>query len=178
MSLWPRPRAVLYTQLLQRTTRGFHAGAFRSNTGCRALTSVVSHCIVQPTRFTERRVQLPFFDKAVVMLDLNARIAYASTYFCDLVCAEYDDVAGTSFLDFVFQEDRDLAGKLLQKNNSANGSWRFRLMRKDGTPIFVNVRGAALYTAGGELYAISIAITESQPNESHFHTETNSIKSS
>jgi hypothetical protein len=38
----------------------------------------------------------------------------------------------------------------------------------------LNVRGAALYTAGGELWAISIVITGCEPNESRFQIETNS----
>lgn len=108
---------------------------------------------------------MPFPDKSLLMLDLNARIAFASSYFCDLVRSGDDEVAGVSFLDFALHEDRDQAKRLLQKSNSRNGPFGFRLRRTDGAPVLVNVQGAALYTAAGELYGISVAITGAQSHE-------------
>jgi len=48
---------------------------------------------------------MPFSNKGAVLVDLTGRIAFASTYFCDLVGVEHSRVAGTSFYDFVLPED-------------------------------------------------------------------------
>jgi PAS domain S-box-containing protein len=102
---------------------------------------------------------LPFPEKGALMLDLDGRIAFASTYFCDLLRVPHDRIAGMSFVDFLFHEDRNQARNLLRQNHGPNGPLRFRLRRTDGEPVVVDVLGAALYTAGGELYATSVAIT-------------------
>ena len=42
---------------------------------------------------------MPFKNTGLVMLDLNGRIAYASTYFCDMIGVAYDKIAGMSCFD-------------------------------------------------------------------------------
>ena len=49
------------------------------------------------------------------MIDLNGRIAFASTFFCDVVGLEYDKVSGMSWFDFVFPEDMEEAKNILEK---------------------------------------------------------------
>lgn len=108
-----------------------------------------------------------FRGKRAVMLDLSGRIAFASTYFCDLVGVEHDKVARMSYLDFVFAEDTHEAKKIFEHNNSPRPApFRLRLRRSDGSPIWVDVQGVALQTARGEVYAISATITpvKSLPN--------------
>ena len=110
---------------------------------------------------------MPFRGKGAVMLDLSGRIAFASTYFCDLVGVEHDKVAKMSYLDFVFTEDVHDAKQIFEHNNSARQKpVRLRLRRLDGSPVWVDVLGLALETARGEVYAISATITavESLPN--------------
>jgi PAS domain S-box-containing protein len=99
----------------------------------------------------------------VVLIDLNGRIAYASTYFCDAVGVEHNAIAGMSRFDFVFPEDLDIARELLHANKRA--PFRFGLRREDGSTAWVNVQGAELRTAQGEIYAISATVTADVQSE-------------
>ena len=103
---------------------------------------------------------MPFPNKGVVLLDLNGRIAYASTYFCDLVGIEHGAIAGISCFDFVFPEDMGAARELLEANKRPNAlPFQFRLRRKDGSPVWVKVQGTVLQTADAQIYAISASVT-------------------
>src|SRR5262245_18005927 len=94
------------------------------------------------------------------MLDLSGRIAFASTYFCDLVGVEHDKVARMFYVDFVFPEDMHQARQILENNSSPRPApFRLRLRRMDGSPVLVEVQGTTLQTAHGEVYAISATIT-------------------
>ena len=94
------------------------------------------------------------------MLDLNGRIAFASTYFCDLVGVEHDRVAGMSCFDFVFPEDMAEARKLFEANKLPHAApFRFRLQRVDGSEVRTDIQGNAMQTARGEVYAISATVT-------------------
>ena len=79
----------------------------------------------------------------------DGRIAFASTYFCDLVGVEHDKVAGMSYFDFVFPEDMDAARKLFETNGLAD-PLRFRLRRLDGTEIWTDIQAAPVQTAKGD----------------------------
>ena len=106
---------------------------------------------------------MPFRGKGAVMLDLSGRIAFASTYFCDLVGVEHDKVARMSYLDFVFSEDMHEAMKIFEHNNPPlPAPFRLRLRHLDGSPVWVEVQRAPLQTARGEVYAISATITAAQ----------------
>ena len=76
---------------------------------------------------------MPFRCKGAVMFDLQGRIAFASTYFCDLVGVEHDRVARMSYLDFVFAEDVAQAKTIFEHQ-----------------------------TATGEIYAISATVTAAE----------------
>lgn len=101
------------------------------------------------------------------MLDLGGRIAFASTYFCELVGVPHQKVAGMSYLDFIFPEDITEASKLFEENKRLHTApFRVRLRRSDGFPVWVDIQGAPLQTAGGEFYAISATVTAASPLES------------
>lgn len=103
---------------------------------------------------------MPFPDKGLVLIDLNGRIAYASTYFCDAVGVEHNAVAGMSYLDFVHPEDIDVARELINANKRPDSKpFRLRLSHKDGSTACLNVHAAPLQTATGEIYAISATVT-------------------
>jgi PAS domain S-box-containing protein len=106
---------------------------------------------------------MPFRDKGVVMLDLNGRILFASTYFCDLVGIEHDKIDRKSCFDFVFPEDLDEAKHRFEANKLPHAKpFRFRVRRVDGTGIWTDIQGAALQSAGGEVYAITATITSAE----------------
>jgi len=103
---------------------------------------------------------MPFKNAGVLLLQLDGRIAFASTYFCDLVGVEHDKVAGTSYFDFVFPEDMDAARKLFETNVLMHADpLRFRLRRVDGTEIWTDIHAAPVESAKGDVYAITATIT-------------------
>ena len=115
----------------------------------------------------DREVQVPFRGKGAVMLDLQGRTAFASTYFCDLLGVEHDKVARMSYLDFVFAEDIPQAKTFMEHHRATRREpFRLRLRHSNGFPVWVDVQGAALQTAAGEIYAISATVTaaESPPS--------------
>lgn len=106
---------------------------------------------------------MPFPGKGAVMFDLQGRIAFASTYFCDLVGVEHDKVSRMSYVDFVFAEDIPQAQTIFEYDTKARPKpFRLRLRRSDGFPVWVDIQGAALQTATGETYAISATVTAAE----------------
>lgn len=103
---------------------------------------------------------MPFRNKGAVMLGLDGRIAFASTYFCDLVGIQHDKVASRSYFDFVFAEDVSIAKQMLEEDRLPQAkSLRFRLRHIDGSTVWADVQAAPLQTTSGELYAISATVT-------------------
>src|SRR5262245_22351517 len=91
-----------------------------------------------------------FSGKSAVLLNFEGRIAYANTYFCDLVGIDYTRVAGMSFFDLVFLEDIDKAKDLLELNkNSQAPPFRFRLRAMDGTEVWADIQVASALTPSG-----------------------------
>ena len=108
---------------------------------------------------------MPFRDKGAVVLDLQGRIVFASTYVSDLLGVSFDKITGMSCFDFVFPEDMQAAKRAFEVNKIPNArAFRFRLRRVDGTPIWADIQGNAMHPAHGEVYAISATITAIQPN--------------
>ena len=94
------------------------------------------------------------------MVDLNGQIAFANTFFCDLVGVEHSDIKGMSCFDFVFPDDLEAAKRLFEINKLPSAQpFNFKLKRADGTPIWADIQGIAMRTASGEVYAVSATIT-------------------
>ena len=84
------------------------------------------------------------------MLELDGRIAFASTYFCDLVGVKHDKVAGLSYFDFVFPDDVDAARNLFEVTESPYADpLRFRLRRLDGTEVWTTIQVSPVKSGGG-----------------------------
>ena len=107
---------------------------------------------------------MPFQDKGAVMLDLQGRIVFASTYVSDLLGVDFDKITGMSCFDFVFPEDMEAAKRAFEVNKIPNAKpFRFRLRRADGTPIWADIRGNAMQPVHGAVYAISATIVAVEP---------------
>jgi len=104
---------------------------------------------------------MPTRDKGVLLLKLEGRIIFASTHFCDLVGIKFDKVAGTSYFDYVFPDDVEVARTLLKPGElPRQPPIQFRLQRLDGTRVLVEVQGSPLQSANGEVYAVTGTVTE------------------
>jgi PAS domain S-box-containing protein len=114
-------------------------------------------------------VKMPFRDKGAVMLDMDGRIVFASTYVSDLLGVDFAKITGMSCFDFVFPEDMDAAKRALQVKLPNAAPIRARLRRADGTPIWADIQGVAMQPPNGEVYAISATIVavESKTHRRH-----------
>ena len=106
---------------------------------------------------------MPFSDKGVLIVDLNGQIAFANTYFCDLVGVEHSDIKGMSYFDFVFPDDLEAAKKLFEISKLPSAEpFSFTFRRTDGTPVRTDIRGLALQAVSGEVYAVSATVTKTR----------------
>jgi PAS domain S-box-containing protein len=103
---------------------------------------------------------MPFKNTGMLLLRLDGRIEFASTYFCDLVGIKHDKIAGMSYFDFVFPEDMNAARKLFETSLLPHGDpFRFRLRHLSGTEIWTDIQAAPMQTAKGDVYVITATIT-------------------
>jgi PAS domain S-box-containing protein len=110
---------------------------------------------------------MPFKNTGALLLRLDGRIAFGSTYFCDLVGVAHDKIAETSYFDFVFPEDMDAARKLFDTNSLPRANAvRFRLRRLDGTEIWTDIQASPMRLPQGEIYAITATVTAAKDGPS------------
>ena len=102
---------------------------------------------------------MPFKNASTLLLMLDGRIVFASTYFCDLVGVAHDKVAGMSYFDFVFPEDMDVARKFFETNVLPHDPLRLRLRRLNGTETWTDIQATPIQTARGDVYAITATVT-------------------
>ena len=108
---------------------------------------------------------MPFRNMGTLVLTLDGRIAFAGTYFSDLVGLTHDKVAGKLWLDFVFSDDIDAARELFEAAKLPHvDPVRFRLRRQDGTEVWTDIQAAHLEARGGRIYAITATITAANGN--------------
>jgi len=101
-----------------------------------------------------------FPGKGTIIVNLDGRIAYANTYFCNLMGIDFEKVKGMSCFDFVFPEDIDQAKQWFEVNKRLEApAFRFTLRRQDGSEVCVDVQGTAIRTPKGEACAITAIIT-------------------
>src|SRR5215470_13589806 len=106
-----------------------------------------------------------FRNRAALMLDLDGRIAFASTYFSELIGAEHLEMVGKSCFDFVFHDDMETARKLFHVNSVRYAApVRLRLRQNDGSEVWTDVVVAPMQTASGEVYGMTATITAAPTN--------------
>jgi PAS domain S-box-containing protein len=108
---------------------------------------------------------MPFRNTGTLLLTLDGQIAFASTYFCEIVGVPLGDAPGKSWLDYVFPEDRGAACDLFERAKLADADpIRFRLRRLNGTQILADVQAAPVYAPGDIIYAVTATITSAKGN--------------
>jgi len=110
---------------------------------------------------------MPSKKTGTLLLDLDGEIAFASTYFCELIGVEHDKVAGMSCFDFVFPEDMDVARELFEATKISHASpLRFRHL--DGTEVWTNIQVVPLKAGEtGRIYAVTATITSANGDSQH-----------
>jgi PAS domain S-box-containing protein len=107
---------------------------------------------------------MPFKNTGTLLLTLDGRIAFASTYFCDLVGIGYDTAVGMSWFDFVFREDMRAAWDLFVTAKLPHADPSFRLRRLDGSVVWTEIQASHLQTPGGRTYAVTATVTKANAN--------------
>jgi PAS domain S-box-containing protein len=91
---------------------------------------------------------MPFKDTGTLVLTLEGRIAFASTYFSDPMGIEHNEAAGRSWFEFVFPDDMGAARGLFEAAKLPHADpIRFRLRRQDGAEVWTDT-SRALGSAG------------------------------
>ena len=94
-----------------------------------------------------------------VVVDLKGRIAFASSFFCELVHVKAKRLAGTSFFDFVFPEDVESVRMRFEAGKSPEAlPFVPKLRRADGNQVWAAIHGQPLQTPSGEVFGISATI--------------------
>ena len=104
-----------------------------------------------------------FPGKGTIIVNLEGRIAYASTYFCDLMGIDFQKVKGMPWFDFVCPDDMDEAKLLFEAKKPDAPGFRFKLRRSDGVAVWVDIQGTAIRTPSGEACAITVIIAAIPP---------------
>jgi len=105
--------------------------------------------------------------KGAILLNLEGRIAYANTYFCDLIGVDYTKIAGMSFFDFVFPEDMNRAKDLLELSKKLHSqSFRLKLRAADGKEVLLAVHGDVARTPSGVVCGVHATVAAAKPEDS------------
>ncbi len=89
------------------------------------------------------------------IINTEAKTAYASDHMAEILGTTPSEMKGRASFDYVFPEDVAAAQRLFNfKKAGDSAPFHFRLRRKDGTAIWVDVQGTPLYNAAGEFNGI------------------------
>jgi PAS domain S-box-containing protein len=102
------------------------------------------------------------------IIDADARTTYANERMAEILGTSQSEMIGQPSFTYLFPEDVEAAQRLfdVKKGGSAN-PFRFRLRRKDGTALWVDVQGTPMHDAEGIFMGIigtfSVPITSGLP---------------
>ena len=103
---------------------------------------------------------MPFPGKGTLLIDLEGRIAFASSFFCDLVGVQIKESTGRSFFDFVFSEDVKEARTRFEACKGRQAlSFLLRLNKSDGSVVWAEIQCGTLQPVHGEVYAVTATVT-------------------
>jgi PAS domain S-box-containing protein len=89
------------------------------------------------------------------IIDTEARTAFANDRMAEILGTSPSEMTGRPSFEFVFPEDVDAAQKLFEaKIRGDTKPFHFKLRRKDGSAIWVDVQGTPMHNAAGEFRGI------------------------
>src|SRR5689334_12286933 len=84
------------------------------------------------------------------IIDAEAKTSYANERMAEIMQTHPSEMVGLPSFTYVFPEDVDEAQRLFEaKVRGDTKPFRFRLRRKDGSTVWVDVQGTPLYNAAG-----------------------------
>jgi PAS domain S-box-containing protein len=98
---------------------------------------------------------MPNHPDGIWIIDANARTLYANAAMAEILGITPPDLIGQPSFEFVFPEDAPAAQKLFDSKQRGDANpFHFKLRRKDGSPIWVDVQGTPMHNAAGEFLGI------------------------
>ena len=89
------------------------------------------------------------------IINADASTLYASAAMCEILGAEPEELIGKPSFDYLFPEDVAAAQQLFEsKQRGGIAPFHFRLRRKDGSAIWVDVQGTPMHNPAGEFMGI------------------------
>lgn len=100
------------------------------------------------------------------IINADASTLYANAAMCTILGVEPAELIGKPSFDYVFPEDLEAAQRLFESKQRGDPfPFHFRLRRKDGSAIWVNVQGTPMCNVAGDFIGIvgTFRVAEPQP---------------
>jgi PAS domain S-box-containing protein len=94
-------------------------------------------------------------EDGIWIIDADARTVYANDRMAEILGSHPSEMIGEPSFTYVFQEDLEAARHLFDaKQRGDINAFHFKLRRKDGSPVWVDVQGTPMYNAAGTFKGI------------------------
>ena len=101
------------------------------------------------------------------IIDGQGKTAYANESMAEILGTTPAELIGEDSFDYVFPADREAAGRLFaMKQAGSSAPFQFKLQRKDGTPVWVDVQGTPMHNSAGHFIGIVGTFTVADAAES------------
>lgn len=98
------------------------------------------------------------------IIDAQGKTVFANEPMADILGAAPAAIIGEDSFHYVFPEDLDAAQRLFSSKQAGNSApFHFKLRRKDGTAIWVDVQGTPMHSPAGEFTGIVGTFRVSKP---------------
>lgn len=101
------------------------------------------------------------------IIGADAKTTYANERMAEILGTSPSEMVGRESFAYVFPEDGDAAQRLFDaKTRGDTKPFHFKLRRKDGSPVWVDVQGTPLYNAEGLFRGIvgTFSVSKSEPS--------------
>lgn len=89
------------------------------------------------------------------IIDADATTVYANSNMCEILGTGPPEVIGASSFNYLFPEDMGAARELFEsKQRGGMSPFHFRLRRKDGSAVWVDVQGTPMHSQDGKFLGI------------------------
>jgi PAS domain S-box-containing protein len=83
------------------------------------------------------------------IIDADATTVYANSTMCEILGTDPLELIGAPSFNYIFPEDVEAARELFEsKQRGGMSPFHFRLKRKDGSAVWVDVQGTPMHSAG------------------------------
>lgn len=99
------------------------------------------------------------------IVDAEGRTTYANDRMCEILGVSPAEILGQHSFEYVFPEDVSTAQRLFESKERGDANpFHFRLRRKDGSAVWVNVQGTPMLDGVGSFNGIVGTFAVAPPN--------------